>query len=440
MSPLAAEDLSWDRTLNFRRGSPARLNSIELYYDFRWLDLFPDQRAQFKNGLALARLIQDGCPTGKTPALLLTARDSVEERIIQTDSHFVVVLNLPRYLAQATANAAESYYADRLGIQALAARPEVVTAVITQLSIDDIEAWASEDATTRFDQLRRIVGPAEPGATATTPADAVAALRSLQGLDGEQVRMLTALFGEESEREARLQVLHAVTEDATGRYVTGEVLVQRTRERIADARLAMSAFQDLLDQPASDETDMQLFIENNLWLLGLDYADMRARHPIPRGTMDFILERFDGFHDLLELKSPNDPIIRAPAATDGIPPSPSAYSLSPALANALAQAHVYRDILTRNAPTVEDLYGLPHVRDPRLIIVIGKAAPLPEQSANVLRELNKSLHRVEIVPYDVLGARANAILDNVQRYLVAVEEIEEVITDRSTEAVDHLAP
>jgi hypothetical protein len=36
----------------------------------------------------------------------------------------------------------------------------------------------------------------------------------------------------------------------------------------------------------------------------------------------------------------------------------------------------------------------------------------------VLTELNKSLHRVEVVPYDVLGMRASAILDNVERYLL----------------------
>lgn len=68
-----------------------------------------------------------------------------------------------------------------------------------------------------------------------------------------------------------------------------------------------------------------------------------------------------------------------------------------------------------------ELYGLPHSRDPRLIIVIGKVDSLPEHRKKVLLELNKSLHRVEVVPYDVLAKRATAVLDNVELYLLAAQ-------------------
>jgi hypothetical protein len=76
--------------------------------------------------------------------------------------------------------------------------------------------------------------------------------------------------------------------------------------------------------------------------------------------------------------------------------------------------------LTRHADATEDLLGLPLSRDPRLIIVIGRADRLDDQSQRVLGELNKSLRRVEIVPYDVLAKRADAVLGNVEKYLLAV--------------------
>jgi hypothetical protein len=79
--------------------------------------------------------------------------------------------------------------------------------------------------------------------------------------------------------------------------------------------------------------------------------------------------------------------------------------------------------LTRDDETVARRFGLQHSRDPRVFIVIGR--DLPEHRAEVLRELNKSLHRVEIVPYDVLAARANTVLANVERYLSVVEEGDE---------------
>jgi hypothetical protein len=184
----------------------------------------------------------------------------------------------------------------------------------------------------------------------------------------------------------------------------------------------MDAYEKLLDHPGSSETDLQHFIEENLWLLGLEYVKARPRAPIIRGTADFILERVDGFHDLLELKSPQDPIILAPESSHGKPPPAHDYALSPALANGLAQAHVYRDTLTTDDQANERNFGLRDTRDPRLVVVIGLANSLPEHRLRVLRELNKSLHRVEVVPYDALGDRASRILANVEKYLLIAEE------------------
>src|SRR5438093_718414 len=85
------------------------------------------------------------------------------------------------------------------------------------------------------------------------------------------------------------------------RFVTGEVLAARASDRIEDARGAVREYEELLASGAG-ETALQHFIEQHPWLLGLEYVRVRPRHDIPRATADFILERFDGFHDLLELK------------------------------------------------------------------------------------------------------------------------------------------
>ena len=74
------------------------------------------------------------------------------------------------------------------------------------------------------------------------------------------------------------------------------------------------------------------------------------------------------------------------------------------------------------AETVARLYGLREARDPLLIIVIGQAALLPPHRLRVLRDLNLSLHRVAIVPYDVLVERATTILKNVADHLAAADQ------------------
>lgn len=74
-------------------------------------------------------------------------------------------------------------------------------------------------------------------------------------------------------------------------------------------------------------------------------------------------------------------------------------------------------MLTTHEDTLENLYGLRQSRNPRLLIVIGNASQLPEDRARVLQQLNLSLHRVEIVPYDVIGERAKGWLANLEHYL-----------------------
>lgn len=421
-------DLDWDPPLSHRTGGATFLDGIDVYYDFDWVATLGHDRSQFRNGQCLARLARDNCPDGKTAALLLTARDDIPERPITTNSHFYLVVNLPRYLAQSVGNAALTYRARRLEteivrvaeLQELASRPEVIEAVLTA---ERVAEWVAAEPERR-DQIREALGADEPAGPAADIPALVAALGALEELELEPdaVAAVARLFGPGVDRERRLELVRAVTEDPTGRYLTGEVLAERTPQRVADARNAMAAYQDLLDNPDTNETRMQRFIEDNLWLLGLDYAEMRPGQPLLLGAMDFLLERFDGFHDLLELKSPQDSIINVKNVGGEALPSPSDYALSPRLAQALGQVHVYRDRLTRHAEAIEDLVGLPHTRDPRLIIVIGRADPLPDHSKRVLSELNKSLHRVEVVPYDFLAKRAHAVLDNVVRYLLAREE------------------
>jgi hypothetical protein len=423
-------DFSWPVELLHRKGAPFNLEGIDVFYDFNWSSHFKDGRMQFRNGKCLAGQVLRECPADRTPALLLTCRDDERERSFSSDTFFVLVINFPRYLEQADANAAVSYLASRFGpgvtnlsqFSDIAVQsPEEVEAFLEQqLTTERIADWIG-DKEDRIADLRTIVG-ANGERTPPSPGAALEALSALETLDSEIISGLLNLLGKCVDRTARVEALEALTESPAGRRDAGEIMGRRASERLDDARAAVANYQELLETPDSNETTFQGFIEENLWLLGLDYVQLRAGQEVPRGSLDFILERFDGFHDLLELKSPQDPVIEAPETT-GRPPSASQYSLSPALANALAQVHVYRETLTEDAALLDRQYGLPQSRDPIVVIVIGRSEVLPPHKANVLRELNKSLHRVEVVPYDVLGRRATAILDAVGQIWVTGPEI-----------------
>ncbi|HUY09840.1 MAG TPA: Shedu anti-phage system protein SduA domain-containing protein [Candidatus Dormibacteraeota bacterium] len=423
-------DLPWDRPVNYRPGSTTRLWGIALFYDFEWGSCFRDQRAQFRHGQCLAKFVLDACPKDKTPVLLLTDRGDIDEGIRETESQYVFVVNLPRY-REATADAALSYLARRVGpgitrlphLDELADGPTDVTEALShrELTIEQIAAWASADPA-RLAELRNrgLVGDAT---RRPNIPEILSALHALDDLGKDVVSALSRIFGPGTSRERRLELLRQVTADPGGREIAGTVLGERARDRVADARRAVEDYEALLRDPRTGETAMQDFIERTPWLLGLDYVHVRARQPLLGGTMDFFLERLDGFHDLLELKSPQDPIIVTTDHRDSesAPPA-SSYALSHELAVALAQVHVYRDRLTRHADATEDLLGLSHSRDPRLMIVIGRADGMAKHSTRILGELNRSLHRVEIIPYDLLALRAKVVLQSVDRYLLAAAE------------------
>lgn len=410
----------WDPPLKLRRGSAVNLLGIEVYHDFPWSTVVPHGRTQFSNGQCLARLARENCG-GKTPALLLTNKAEELEGPFETATHHFVVVNLERYVDEATPNAAVSYLSRRMAtyaahvaqVEMLATRPDLVRAALT---VEEVVRWFTDDAT-RPAEVWSAMADAKV-ATVFEPAQLVADLQTLAALDAEVMGALAALVGAHEDRDTRLRLIRKVTEDADGRSVTTEVLAERTAERIADARNATSRYQVLLNDPGTGETAMQAFIEDNLWLLGLDYARIIPHAHVIGGTPDFALERLDGFQDILELKSPQDSLIQMRQPPSGGMPPPSAYSLSPALSLALAQAHAYRDRMNRFPEVHEELFGLRYTRDPRLIIVIGRVEQLAPSAARVLQEINKSLHRVEIVGYDILLRRATALLDNIEKYLL----------------------
>lgn len=415
---------TWPNELHSRLGAPVRLRGITVYHDFPWTDLFPDERTQFKNGMSLAQLAIDNTPSGKKPALLLTVDDDEPERPIETDDEYVVVVRIRQYLVEAGADAAASYYAHGLrkrlaqlsALEDIAQSPELVQSFLEDhLTIDMIESWARAQSERR-DALKSIAGQAD--GLAEIPAERVIeALRSMREVPSDVWLALVELLPELMDDEARRVLLGYITADPNGRRTASEAIGARIADRIADTRDAIGEYEALLRSPDATETSLQRFIENHPWMVGLDYVSVRERRAIPRGQLDFLLERYDGFYDILELKSPNDVIVACDPPAGDMPPSANTFRLGPALANALAQVHVYRDSLTTESGTVERLWGLANSRDPRLIIVIGQLSTMSDDCQRVLEQLNLSLHRVEIMPYDVLGRRAEGWLANIERYL-----------------------
>jgi hypothetical protein len=412
----------WSLPLQYRVGSPQFLAGIDVFHDFDWTAVFGHDRSQFPRGQSLAELVYRDCPVGKHPTLLLTEQEDATPGIVETDERYTVVVPIEDYLSHSGADPASTYYARLCAtpMTRLATLAEVDFSpeqlhdfLAVNLTLDALVAWAGNDSQ-RVDTLRQ-ASSATSAAPSTVPVnDAVAALRRLSVLDEQVIDAVVAYLGGFEGEEGVRQLLNRLTESEGGRASAASVLSDRLVDRIADTRSRIESYRELIASPRVTETDVQGFLAESPWIVGLPYVAARPRVRIPRGEIDFVLDRFDGFFDIVELKGPREHLIMEPnVAGSRRPASASAYALGPSLSGALAQAHHYRSILDQGRELSRQ-YGLGDCRAPRILIVLGRSSDLSDAGREILRQLNLTLHRVEVIPYDVLGTRTEGLLANIE--------------------------
>jgi hypothetical protein len=290
-------DLDWDVELDHRVGAEDRLCGIDVFYEFNWLDVFPDERTQFKNGKSLATFVKHKCPAGRTPALLLTLRPGVRQGLIQTDLFSVFVVNLAEYRA-AEGDAALSYLAGHLDVDiteieqlqhlAESADPHLVrTFIESSLDIGHIAEWVV-DNNERIEQLRELVDSEQ-----SEPSDLTSTLTNLallSELSPSDIAALTAFLRSSAahnlgdvvtDREvlARLYATspesfrEAIRSDASAR----DVIALSHRKAVVDRFRTLLRDQDAFEEEqqatgGGRETVWQRFFEENPWILGVGLA------------------------------------------------------------------------------------------------------------------------------------------------------------------------
>jgi hypothetical protein len=243
------------------------------------------------------------------------------------------------------------------------------------------------------------------------------AIQALEEISDVEWRAFLDALPRITQRDQREAILNAMMDDREGRQSAIQNLSEQVPERIADLERAADEFNTLVRNGPS-ETALHDYLKSNPWLLGMDYVKVRQKVSVPRGELDFVVDRYDGFFDVLELKGSQDDIVSAPDGIGGVPPPPSEYRLSRGLGAALAQVHFYREVLVASHDVTTDFYGLSPTRSPRFIIVIGRVENLSQGRRMVLEQLNQTLHRVEVIPYDLVARRAKALITNLRSYLV----------------------
>ncbi len=166
-------------------------------------------------------------------------------------------------------------------------------------------------------------------------------------------------------------------------------------------------------ETAGDDS-WQKWIYKNNWLFGVNYLEPIEKTKINlTGVMpDYLFPTVDGFVDILEIKLPNDEVIKEDPSHAGswIWTTESNKAIGQVV-NYLGEVDRLRLEIEKNIKTK---YGIDvSLLKPRAYILIGNSKNWPVHKKEGLRKMNHSLHGIEIITYNDLLVRGKQFLNTV---------------------------
>ena len=153
------------------------------------------------------------------------------------------------------------------------------------------------------------------------------------------------------------------------------------------------------------EKIFQNWIEQNLWVFGIDYSRKHdARKIAMFSEADIMMESLDGFLDLIELKRPKlgYDLLQFDA-------SHNCYYPSKSLAEVIGQSLFYLQKMDEYKGNIEKEYKVKVLR-PRIKVIAGRTKDFDDQAFETLRMLNSNLSHIQILSYDyILSCARKAI-------------------------------
>lgn len=190
--------------------------------------------------------------------------------------------------------------------------------------------------------------------------------------------------------------------------VQNEVIPSELAAGLRQARRARAVreFEQMLSQNLR-EAPWQDWFQRNSWVLGSQFVRvLDERHIDTQHISDFLLEAYDGFLDVVEIKRPEGGLnFWAPALDHGN------YVPSVELTKAVTQAARYIYEVEREANSIkflERVGGIKTVK-PRCILIYGRSGGWDQRQMEAYRILNAGYHNLTILTYDHVLDRARRI-------------------------------
>ena len=252
-------------------------------------------------------------------------------------------------------------------------------------------------------------------------ADITEELKKLEKkLTSKHQAELTALKRQLSDKDKEISSLSLKLEKA--RQQRQKIRILEMERSIPLFRKQLKEFNRLVDngkdiskeKGVKQETLYQVFLKENFWMFGVEYISVKSK---PKSDVnrepDLLLQRADGFNDVVELENPTDNLFIEKS---------NRREQSKELKESLAQTMDYLDDYARRYP---DVYYQDEIETykPKGIIVIGRSGEKdseksPKQVRDLRRskrQLNSYLHGIEIWTYDDLMLNAERVIELLER-------------------------
>lgn len=170
---------------------------------------------------------------------------------------------------------------------------------------------------------------------------------------------------------------------------------------------AVNQFEEMLQQDQK-ENAWQEWFQKNSWVLGSEYVRiLDERHIDVQNISDFLVEAYDGFLDIVEIKRPEGGLRFWAASLDHGNFVPSAD-----LTKAITQACRYIYEIEREANSVKFLERVGHIKTvkPRCVLIFGRSHDWNSDQVETYRIMNAGFHNLSVMTYDHVLERAKRMV------------------------------
>lgn len=178
-------------------------------------------------------------------------------------------------------------------------------------------------------------------------------------------------------------------------------LIKEYRDiKLPECKKDIKEFKEKLSK-ARKEEELQKFLSERPWLLGLEYENSQPQKIGIKKRYDFYVEKYDGYADIIEIKKSNDELFNKNG------------KMSKYLTDALQQLIEYIDeaIIEGDSKRISKKLQINFLK-PKGILIIGRKKN--KEIKEKLEHIKYYFHNIDILTYDDLLERGENILNNLE--------------------------